>query len=188
VSNFEFVFSLFGLLLGLALAQLLGGFGRALQSRHRIRIGWLTPILGLIVALDVTSFWTFAWDVRSSLTPNFFVLICCFAITGLYYLVARLVFPDEPAEWPDFDVYFFRHKKLVLGGVLACNVLAYAGQTALGYNPFQNPFMIVVGSVFAPLVILSIVARGKLYNSIFLGLLLAQYPVLSFYGMLLNRV
>jgi hypothetical protein len=186
VSNFEFVFSLFGLLLGLALAQLLGGFGRALQTRHRIRIGWLTPILGLIVALDVTSFWTFAWEVRNALTPHFFVLICCFAITGLYYLVARLVFPDEPTEWPDFDVYFFRHKTLVLGGVLACNLLAAAGQELLGYDPFSDHFFRVVAVVFFPLVILSMLARGKLWNTIFLGLLLAQYPILSLYSMLIN--
>ena len=183
MSNFEFVFSLFGLLLGLALAQLLTGFGRALQSRHKIRIGWLTPMLGLIVALDVTSFWTFAWEVRDALTPHFFVLICCFAVTGLYYLVARIAFPDEPAEWPDYDGYFFRHKRLVLGGVLACNCLAAAGQYALGYDPFSDHMFRIVVAVFVPLVVLSIVARGKLWNTVSLGLLLAQYPLLSFYGM-----
>ena len=186
MSNFEFVFSLFGLLLGLALAQLLGGFGRALQSRHRIHVGWLTPMLGLIVALDVTSFWTFGWEVRNALTPAFFVLICCFAITGLYYLVARLAFPDEPTEWPDYDVYFFRHKNLVLGGVLACNLLAYAGQYALGYNALTQHMMVIVASVFFPLVILSILARGKLWSTVSLGLLLAHYPILSFYSMTIH--
>jgi hypothetical protein len=186
MTDFEFVFSLFGLLLGLALAQLLGGFGRALQSRHRIRIGWLTPMLGLIVALDVTSFWQFAWQVRGSLKPDFFILICCFAVTGLYYLVARTAFPDEPAEWPDYDAYFSRHKRLVLGGVLACNLLAYAGQEALGYDPLSHHIMVIVASVFFPLVILSIVARGKLWNTLFLGLLLAQYPILSFYSMIIR--
>jgi small-conductance mechanosensitive channel len=186
LSNFEFVFSLFGLLLGLALAQLLSGFGRALQTRHKIRVGWLTPMLGLIVSLDVTSFWQFAWQVRGSLAPDFFILICCFAITGLYYLVARIVFPDEPTEWPDYDAYFFRHKKIVLGGVLACNLLAYFGQYALGFNALASHMMVIVAAVFFPLVILSIFARGRLWNTVALGLLLAQYPVLSFYSMSIN--
>jgi hypothetical protein len=186
VTNFEFVFSLFGLLLGLALAQLLAGFGRALQTRHKVRIGWLTPMLGLIVSLDVTSFWQFAWQVRDSLAPDFFILICCFGITGLYYLVARLAFPDEPTEWPDYDVYFFRHKNIVLGGVLACNVLAYVGQQALGYRPFSNHMMVIVAAVFFPLVILSIVAKGRLWSTVTLGLLLFQYPILSFYSMQIN--
>ena len=43
MSNFEFVFSLFGLLLGLALAEVLGGFGTAIQHRRKVKIGWLTP-------------------------------------------------------------------------------------------------------------------------------------------------
>ena len=34
---FSFVFSLFGLLMGLALAETIGGFGKALELRHRIR-------------------------------------------------------------------------------------------------------------------------------------------------------
>lgn len=183
MTNFEFVFSLFGLLLGLALSQLLGGFGRALQSRHKIRIGWLTPMLGLIVALDVTSFWLVAWEVRDALTPHFFVLICCFAVTGLYYLVARITFPDDHDEWPDYDAYFFRHKRMVLGGVLACNLLARAGQMLLGFDLFGQHVMVVVMAIFVPLVIAAIVARGRLWNTVALGLLLAQYPLLSYYGM-----
>ena len=39
MSNLEFVFSLFGLLLGLALATVLSGLGNALQERHKIRVG-----------------------------------------------------------------------------------------------------------------------------------------------------
>ena len=62
MSNFEFVFSLFGLLLGLALAEVLGGLGTAIQSRRKVRIGWLTPLLGLVIALDLTSFWTIALE------------------------------------------------------------------------------------------------------------------------------
>lgn len=61
MSNFDFVFTLFGLLLGLSLAEVLGGFGRALQKRRKVRIGWLTPLLGLVVLLDVSSFWLVAW-------------------------------------------------------------------------------------------------------------------------------
>ena len=57
MSNFEFVFSLYSLLFGLALAQVFAGFGNTLQERYKIRIGWLTPLLGLFVILDLTSFW-----------------------------------------------------------------------------------------------------------------------------------
>ena len=61
---FSFVFSLFSIVLGLALAEVMGGFGRALQSRRKIHIGWLSPLLGTIVAFDLTSFWALAWSVH----------------------------------------------------------------------------------------------------------------------------
>jgi hypothetical protein len=35
MSDFEFIFSLFGLLLGLSLAEVLGGLARAIEARLR---------------------------------------------------------------------------------------------------------------------------------------------------------
>ena len=42
MNGFEYIFTLFGLLLGLALAEGLGGLARALKARHRVHIGWPT--------------------------------------------------------------------------------------------------------------------------------------------------
>ena len=106
---FGLVFSLLSIILGLALAEVFGGFGRALQSRRRIRIGWLSPMLGGIVAFDLTSFWTIAWAVHRIIPAKILVLFCALVISGTYYVVARLVFPDDPHEWPDYDDYYFAH-------------------------------------------------------------------------------
>lgn len=95
MSQFEFVFSLFGLLLGLSLAEVLSGFGKAVKARRRLRIGWLTPLLGVLVMLDLTSFWTTAWAARDLLPVNYLTLMLLLAFTGLYYLVATLVFPED---------------------------------------------------------------------------------------------
>ena len=46
MTGFELVFSLFGLLLGLCVAEVLGGLGRALEHREDVSIGWFTPMLG----------------------------------------------------------------------------------------------------------------------------------------------
>ena len=43
MSAFEFFFSFYGLLLGLSVAAVVGGFANVLHERHRIRFGWLTP-------------------------------------------------------------------------------------------------------------------------------------------------
>ena len=75
MTNFRLVFSLFGLLLGLGLAEEVGGFGRAIQSRRKVRISWLTPMLGALVALDLTSFWMVAWSVRELVPAHYVSLL-----------------------------------------------------------------------------------------------------------------
>jgi hypothetical protein len=187
MSNFEFVFSLFGLLLGLALAEVLGGFGRALEARRKVRIGWLTPLLGLIVALDLTSFWTIAWTVRDTIPPSYISLLFGFVVTAIYYLVARIAFPQDPGEWPDYDRYYFAHKRLVLGGVLLCNLLALAGQWALGIAPLASQGdWFSVGLFFPPLA-LAIWAPGKRTNLALLAFLLVYYLLLALLPLLSAR-
>lgn len=179
MSNFEFVFSLFGLLLGLGLAEVLRGLSDALQERRKLKVGWLTPFLGLLLLLDISSFWTVAWSIRDAFRPDYFHLLCGVLITGTYYFAACLVFPKDPAEWPDFDVYFFRHKRVVLGGVTFCNALAYAAQQALGAEPLAAPLDKLVAAVFFASLLAAIWAPGRRLNLALLGFLVLQYPVFA---------
>lgn len=134
MSPFELVFALFGLLLGLAIAEVLGGFARAYRirrSRKAVRIGWLTPLLGLFVVLDLTSFWIVAYGARDQLSANYLTLIVVLGIVGIYYLAATLIFPEDPDEWPDFDDHYDRQNRAVLLGLLAANVASWIGLIAL---------------------------------------------------------
>lgn len=63
MSEFEFVFVLYSLVLGLSLVELLTGLGRTLEFKlardaadRAFRIGWLTPLLAVFVILDLLSF------------------------------------------------------------------------------------------------------------------------------------
>ena len=122
---FEFLFSLFGLLLGLSLAEVLGGFGRAVKRRRLNAIGWLTPLLGLIVCVDLVSFWAIAWFVREHVPVRFSSLVAGFLITGVYYLAATLVFPEQASDEADLDDHYFSVRRIVLGAVLFCNIITY---------------------------------------------------------------
>src|SRR3954464_13294623 len=117
MDSFSFVFSLFGLLMGLALAETIGGFGKALEMRHKIRIGWLLPLLGLYITFDITSFWLIAWQNRSEIPVDFLSLAAGLFIFGIYYLVALLAFPDDIEKWADLDAYYFEHRKWLVGGM-----------------------------------------------------------------------
>lgn len=134
MSPFDLVFALFSLLLGLAIAEVLGGFSRALKLKRgakAVRIGWLTPLLGLVVILDLTSFWIVAFDMREQFQVEYLTLIAVLAIVGTYYLAASLIFPDDPEEWPDFDAHYDRQNRLVILGLLAANIGSWIGQIAL---------------------------------------------------------
>jgi hypothetical protein len=181
MESFNFVFSLFALLLGLALAEVFGGFGAALQERHKLRIGWLTPLLGLIVACDLTSFWTWAWAGRGVVAASSLVLLSALAITGIYYLAARLVFPHDRKEWPDYDVYYFAHKHWVIGGVLLSNLLLTSGQIALGFSPFATHFQQALALVFYAEGIALILLRSRRWSIALLVFWLLQYPGTAIY-------
>src|SRR4029453_4971384 len=43
MTPFEFIFPLFGLLIGLSYAEILGGLARALKAPGDVRIGWCAP-------------------------------------------------------------------------------------------------------------------------------------------------
>lgn len=180
---FEFIFSLYSLLFGLALAQVFGGFGNTLQERHKLKVGWLTPLLGLFVILDLTSFWEIAWQLRDTIQrPALLVLIAGVLLAGIYYLAARLVFPRSFAEWPDFDDFYFRHKKWVLGGILFCNIVAAVVLTIVGKPFVRLPLGFANDLTYFALLIALIAVSNKRANIVLLILLLLRYAVFPLLG------
>lgn len=127
MSAFEFFFSFYGLLLGLSVAELVGGFARVLHERERIRFGWLTPALALFVAIDIATFWNQAWVIFRGAPFNTFLLIVSLSIAATFYVAASVTFPRVSAEGAheriDMDAHFWAHRKLVFGCILGANLI-----------------------------------------------------------------
>jgi hypothetical protein len=157
---FEYVFTLFGLLLGLSLAEILRGLGRVLRTNKPLRVGWLTPLLGLLLMLDLVSFWSGAWQMRAGLTPSYLTLVFGLIVTGLYYLAATLVVPDDFDRWPDLDAHYFAYKRQVLAGVMLCNAMAYTADLFMGPAPWPMSKVLIVATFFM-LLIATIAARRQ---------------------------
>jgi hypothetical protein len=106
-------------------------------------------------------------------------------LAGIYYLAARLVFPRNFIEWPDFDVYYFRHKKWVFGGILFCNIVAVVVMLSAGTPFMRQPLGLTNDALyFIPLVALLAIA-DKRTNIVLLVVLLAKYaviPLLGYFG------
>ncbi|MEZ0244253.1 MAG: hypothetical protein ACAH11_12820 [Sphingomonas sp.] len=174
MSPFEFTFSLFGLLLGFSLVEVLGGLVRTVKLRGTVRIGWITPLLGLFVMVDLTSFWNVAWSVRDAMPASFSVLLFGLLICGVYYFSASMVFPEKPEEWPDFDLWAERHKRQVMSGILVANVLATIA--VLAPQPEKwTLYVIVTNCWLLGFMALAAVARPKWVTGLTLAAMLLFY-------------
>ena len=181
---FSFVFSLFGLLMGLALAEAISGFGKALEMRHRIRIGWLLPLLALLITFDITSLWLIAWQSRSAIPISFISLAAGLVIFGMYYLIAQLAFPDDVERWPDLDAYYFKHRRWLMGGMYTCNLLAMGGEQAIGIPQLATPNQWIVFLAFSAGVAGVCFLPGRALNMAALIYQLCLYPLFDALGVM----
>jgi len=172
MDRFEFVFSLIGLLLGLSLVEVLSGLVKARKAQATSRIGWLTPMLGVLVILHVTSFWGITWSLRDLLPPTVWqTLGAGVLLSGAYYFAAARVFPDDPEQFADLDSYYWRHKREVLGIILLCSIAVQIIALLLG-----RPWTPIIAAVNVPLyagMAVAYVARNRLLNHVVIGFMIA---------------
>ena len=162
MTAFEFVFPLFGLLVGLTYTEMLGGLARALKSSHHVRIGWLVPLLGVLVLINLTMFWYGAWQMRHLAIPTSSTLLMTLLVGGTYYLAASLVFPNPEDDVPDLDEHFFRTRRKSLLAIAFCNFLGL-GLVADNAGWTMQPVWWVVNTIFlVVLVAAAFVANRRL--------------------------
>lgn len=122
MNAFEFFFSLFGLILGLAVATVISGLSDVLRERKRIPIGWLTPMLALFVLADLSSLWVNAWSGMSDIQVAYGPFVAALIVAGIYFFAASMVFPKTVNDWPSLDEYYIDHHRWVLRGVAVANL------------------------------------------------------------------
>lgn len=183
MSEFEFAFTLFGLLLGLSIVEVLGGLARAVEARLRpdstVRIGWLTPLLGIFVLLDLLSFWQAAWTTRTVIAVSGHTLLAITFFASAYFLAAHLVFPREPAEGDDLDAHFFRVRRIVIATMLllfGCQIAFYASVPALAAL-LHRPLALGLAVVLAMLMIAALLVKGHRGATAVMAALVARYLV-----------
>lgn len=176
MSGFEFIFSLFGLILGLALADGLGGLARTIKARGATRIGWATALLGIFVSCDVVTFWMYGWALRDALPLTWPVLFGGFIVTAIYYVSASLVFPDAVDADSDLDAHFARHYRTVLAGIMLCNIVLLATVATLSSIGFDLRTAIITWSFF-PVCLVAMLVRDRRIVLTCLAWLIALYPL-----------
>lgn len=132
MSAFEYFFTLYGLILGLSVVEIVSGFGRLAHERRGVKVGVLVPLLASLMLLDLANFWMSAYLRLQDYKLSYAVLVISMLISGLYYIAASVVFPRDFAAEPDLDAFYMRHRRLVVG------ILAAAGVTAFELLPMLS--------------------------------------------------
>ena len=126
MTEFEFFFAFYGLILGLAVAELLNGLAGVVRARRLRHVGVQTALLATFTLLAVVATWLDAWrslrDVRLAMGD----LALPFGIGALYYLAAVSVFPKDVEAWASLDDYFAERKRYVVLMLLAAEILLTA--------------------------------------------------------------
>ena len=118
MTEFEFLFSVFGLLIGLTLIEIAIKFADAVDAHHRRPIGLLTPLLAAFVLIDVAGYWLFSWSLRDLLHVRWRTVFVALTVAMTYYLSASMIFPRSEGEWKTLDEHYWARKRWVIGGVL----------------------------------------------------------------------
>ena len=178
MSGFEFIFSLFGLILGLALTEVLGGLSRSIKASHKVRIGWPTALMGIFVSCDIITFWMYGWALRDTLPLKWPVLFGGFVVTAIYYVSTSLIFPDDPDEWSNLNAHFDKHRRKVLAGVLICNIALLVTAAQYGGLPdLKTLRLLIITWSFFPTALVAIATNDRRVVIACLVWLIALYPL-----------
>jgi hypothetical protein len=176
MTAFEFIFPLFGLLVGLTYTEMLAGLARALKSSRHVKIGWLVPLLGVLILINLTMFWYGAWQMRHVAVPTSGALLMTLLVGGTYYLAASLVFPNAEDNVADLDVHFFRVRRPSLIAIAFCNLLGL-GLVASNAGWSMQPTWWAVNGVFLLVLLATAVVKPP---KVIAGLLLMM---IGFHGL-----
>lgn len=130
---FGFMFGFYGLLLGLAVAEVVSGFSRAYDERHRRRIGVVAPLFGTLLLVDLITFWMNAWAYRDLADVSYMIAVAVAMVALLYYFAATQVFP-KATEKDTLDNHIMEHRRVVVFCVLASNLITQIPPTIMAFT------------------------------------------------------
>jgi hypothetical protein len=115
INSFDYLFSFYGLLLGIAVANVAIGFADMWRDCERIRVGTCPPLVASSVLLGGMNVWLQMWLARSHVTVDGIQMLVAAAIALPYVFVSRAIFPGREAE-PEssLEEHYLRHRKLIL--------------------------------------------------------------------------
>ena len=124
MDRFSLFFAFYGLILGLALTEILSGFGHLVRTRSLHRMEAQTALLALFGFLAITTVWIDAFSALGKVQLTIQSLWPPILTATFYYLGATVVFPSNPADFDRLAEYYAERKRFVITMFFACELLA----------------------------------------------------------------
>ena len=123
MTQFEFFMSFYSLLLGLAVAELMAGFGNLIRAQRQPQWGVLTPLLGFDIFLSLIDSFADAWEKLQHVS----IALSGIAVRSLigisYFVAAVLVTPKQAENWPSLDAYYYARGRLSVAALIVVELL-----------------------------------------------------------------
>jgi hypothetical protein len=123
VDRFSFFFAFYGLILGLAVTELLGGFAGMVRAHAIRKLEPQTALLALLTFVIICATWIDAWSTMKTVTLDFAGLWAPILIGTAFYLAAAVIFPTDPAKYEQLATYYSERKRFVLSLLIIAELL-----------------------------------------------------------------
>lgn len=136
MGSFDYLFSFYGLLLGIAVANVAIGFADMWRDCEEISVGTCPPLVASSVLLGGMNVWLQMWVARPYVTVNGIQMVIAAAISLPYVFVSRAIFPgaeDKPER--SLEEHYLKHRKIILVLLAIPTIFAVSSHALLdGYH------------------------------------------------------
>ena len=126
MDEFSFFFAFYGLLLGLAAAEVLSGLGGYVRARPLRRLDPLAALLTALVFLVICATWLDAWMARATFDLTLASLWAPIGAATCYYLAAAVVLPREEAQFDRLVEYLTERRGFLVGAMVMAELFVKA--------------------------------------------------------------
>jgi hypothetical protein len=123
MSGWEYLFTFYSLLLGLAVANTTNNLAEMWRSHRAVAVGLATPLLCLFILLAVAQQWVSFWGARETLTltPNDVLMGLAMALP--YIFVSHGMIPAREGSG-SFEEFYIEHRRTLMGVLAVPPVLS----------------------------------------------------------------
>ena len=115
MNAFDYLFTFYGLLLGIAVANVAIGFADMWRDCGKFGVGYCPPLLGTIVMLGGMNVGLTMWHVRADVSGGAWQMLAATGVAMPYVFISRAMFPGAERETErSLEDHYLRHRVLIL--------------------------------------------------------------------------